>query len=93
MLLIIVIMFKDNEIDIIALNENNGEILSVECKWSENMDPVWILQSLKRKPKLVNWKKKSRSEKYILIAKSFTKTLHNKNVEMIDLKQLFQIVS
>ena len=93
MLLIIVIMFKDNETDIIALNENNGEILSVECKWSENMDPVGILQSLIRKSKFVDWKKKSRSEKYILIAKSFTKTLLDTNVEMIDLKQLFQIVS
>ena len=93
MLLIIVIMFKDNETDIIALNENNGEILSVECKWSENVDPVVILQSLMRKSKLVEWKKKNRSEKYILFAKYFTKTLLDTNVEMIDLKQLFQIVS
>ena len=93
MLLIIVIMFKDNEIDIIALNENNGEILSVECKWSENVDPERVLQSLIRKSKLLEWKKKSRSEKYILFAKSFTKTLLDTNVEMIDLKQLFQIVS
>ena len=87
MLLIIVIMFKDNETDIIALNENNGEILSVECKWSENVDSVGILQSIIRKSKLVEWKKNIRSEKYILLPKSFTKTLHDKNVEMIDLKQ------
>jgi hypothetical protein len=51
------------------------------------------MQSFIRKSKLLDWKKKSRSEKYILIAKSFTKTLQDRTVEMIDLKQLFQIVS
>lgn len=84
---------KDNEIDIVALNENKGEILFGECKWSENVDPEKILQNLIRKSKLVDWKKKNRSEKYILFAKTFRKTLPDDNVILITLNQLFQNLS
>ncbi|MDO9516460.1 MAG: ATP-binding protein [Methanosarcinaceae archaeon] len=62
------------EIDIVALNSDSKEILSVECKWktlslkqAEN-----ILYDLQEKSKFVGWNNDERAEHFGIIAKNIT---------------------
>ena len=77
---------KDKEIDIVAVDEFNNEILFGECKWKSNVDAKKILKELKEKAKDVQWNNETRKEKYAIFAKSF-KTKTNQAL-CIDLKKL-----
>jgi len=84
--------YKDNEIDIVALNSEKKKILFGECKWSENIDALEILKKLDEKTKKVNWFLEKRGEEYVLFAKSFKKKLNEfngKKVYCFDLKDLY----
>lgn len=76
---------KDKEIDIMALNEETKEILFVECKWQERVNPSKILQELKEKAEFVDWNKNKRKECYAIFAKSFKEKLKGENVYLFDL--------
>ena len=76
------------EIDIIALNEKTKEILFVECKWKEKVNPEKILEELKEKSKYVDWNNEKRKEHYAVFAKSFSKKIKEKNIYCYDLKDL-----
>ncbi len=76
--------YKENEIDLVALNENTKEIFFCECKWSENVDAEEVLKKLKEKASLVKWENKNRKESYAVFAKSFKKKSEN----CYDLKDL-----
>ena len=83
--------YKDNEIDILALNPEKKKILFAECKWSENVDAIEIMKKLIEKTKKVNWFSEDRKEDYILFEKSFKKKINEfdgKNVHCFDLKEL-----
>jgi uncharacterized protein len=64
---------RGDEIDIIALNEKEKEILFAECKWKDKVDAEKVLNGLKEKAKLVQWNKEERKESYAIFAKSFKK--------------------
>ena len=67
---------KNEEIDIVALNEENKEIYFGEAKWSRKSVGVDILDDLKRKAALVDWNIGKRKEHFILFSRSgFTDAL------------------
>ena len=83
--------YKDNEIDIVALNNEKKEILLGECKWKEKVNPLEILKDLEEKAKLVDWNIGKRKEKFAVFAKSFIKKTSEFNgheVYCYDLKDI-----
>ncbi len=62
---------KDQEIDLLALNEETREITYLEVKWSDLKlkKTRKILDELKEKSKLVKWNNKERKEHFGVIAK------------------------
>ena len=61
---------KEDEIDIVALNEETKEILFCECKWRERKADLNVLNELKEKAKLVQWHNDERREYYCIFSKS-----------------------
>ncbi|MBU0497731.1 MAG: DUF234 domain-containing protein [Candidatus Thermoplasmatota archaeon] len=68
---------KDQEIDLILINENTKEITFFEIKWKNlrYKQSHTILKELQGKAKSVQWQNKKRTERYGLIAK----TIEEKN--------------
>jgi AAA+ ATPase superfamily predicted ATPase len=61
---------KNEEIDLVALDEENETIWLGECKWSINPVGEDIYRNLQRKTRLVVWGKESRRERFILFSRS-----------------------
>lgn len=61
---------RNEEIDIVALNEKENRILFGEVKWSNKPVGVDIYENLKRKTGLVQWGKEGRKEYFCLFSKS-----------------------
>lgn len=61
---------KNEEIDIVATNDEENKILFCEVKWSNKQVGTNIFDDLKRKAKNVKWGKEGRKEYYILFSKS-----------------------
>jgi AAA+ ATPase superfamily predicted ATPase len=61
---------KNEEIDIVALNEETMDILFGEVKWSNKPVGTNIYADLKRKSKLVEWHSEKRNEYFCLLSKS-----------------------
>lgn len=86
--------YKDNEIDLVALNENKKQILFGECKWSKNKVGKKILDNLEKTAKKVRWTPEDRQEKFALFSKSgFNSKLKNlekegENLELYDLNRI-----
>jgi uncharacterized protein len=78
--------YKETEIDLVGLNDLKNTAYFVECKWKDNVDAKRLLAELKEKSQKVIWKNKNRKEKFILIAKSFSKK--TSEAELIDLNQI-----
>ncbi|MBI5393330.1 ATP-binding protein [Candidatus Woesearchaeota archaeon] len=79
---------KEIEIDIIGLNQKTKQIIFIECKWKENIDPVEILTELKQKARYLHWRDNKREEYYCIIAKSFSNKIHEGNLLLIDLQEI-----
>lgn len=60
----------NEEIDLIALNENTSQILFGEVKWSNHPIGTNIYEDLKAKAQKVNWGRKSRREYFALFSRS-----------------------
>lgn len=60
---------KEDEIDIVALNEQTKEILFAECKWQEKPIGVDVVEGLFKKRDTVDWQK-GRREHFIIFSKS-----------------------
>lgn len=75
---------KENEIDIVAVDDDKKEIFFAECKWKDNVDAKDILSVLKTKSSLVDWHNNERKEHFAVFAKSFK----NKTAGCYDLKDL-----
>jgi AAA+ ATPase superfamily predicted ATPase len=61
---------KNEEIDIVALNENERIALFGEAKWSNRPVGVDVYENLKRKTNLVEWNRGERKDRYCLFSKS-----------------------
>lgn len=63
--------YKEEEIDIIGLNENKKHIMFLECKWSNLSynQSLKLLKKLKEKADLVQWLNNKRKEYYGLAAR------------------------
>jgi len=57
---------KNEEIDLVAFNENEDKILFGEVKWSNKPVGTNIYNDLKRKAKLVKWGTEKRREYFCL---------------------------
>lgn len=67
---------KDNELDMVALNAADKEILFGEVKWSNKPLGTNIFEELKRKSESVDWHNATRKVHYLLCSKSgFTKDM------------------
>ncbi len=67
---------KNEEIDIVALDEESKTVYFGECKWSNKKVGDDIYQELVRKSQLVDWHKETRKDRYMLFSKSgFTKRM------------------
>lgn len=62
---------KEEEIDVLALNESENEITFIECKWRNltRTQARKFLKDLKRKATLVRWKNEVRNETFGLVVK------------------------
>lgn len=60
---------KDKEIDLVALNEESGQVMFVECKWQNRQIGVNVLEDLMKKASFVDWKKDTRQEYFCIISK------------------------
>jgi len=86
---------KNVEIDLLGLNEDSKELLAVECKWKENVDPKRICRSLLDKLDYVNWQKDKRKEYLAIFAKSFKEKITEFNGHRVfcyDLKDIEDFV-
>jgi len=63
--------YKDNEIDIVALNDHKKEIVFFECKWKDlsYKKSLKLLEQLKEKAGYVEWFNKQRKEQYGIVAR------------------------
>ncbi len=60
---------KDQEIDLIALNEKTSEIFFAECKWQEKKTIKLELEKLLEKAKQVQWRQNKRIERFGFFSK------------------------
>jgi len=67
---------REEEIDLVAINEERREILFGEAKWSARPVGIDIYRDLKRKAPLVDWHNSERTERFCLFSRSgFTKDM------------------
>ncbi len=83
------------EIDIVALNERDKEVLFGECKWQDKADAEKIVRELMEKSEYVEWNRGNRKESFAVFAKSFrkrTEEFEGRRVYCFDLRDLDRIV-
>lgn len=61
---------KNNEIDVVAINEPSKEILFAEAKWSNKKVGLNVYEDLKGKAKTVDWHSGKRKENFALFSKA-----------------------
>ena len=86
---------EEIEIDIVALNEKNKEVLFGECKWKEKANAENIVKKLVEKSKHINWNNEERKESYAVFAKSFSKKIdkfEGSKVYCYDLNDIGKII-
>ena len=67
---------REEEIDLVAINEERREILFGEAKWSARPVGIDVYRDLKRKALLVDWHNGERTERFCLFSRSgFTKDM------------------
>ena len=84
---------RENEIDVVALDNDSHDILFCECKWQNRMIGVDVIRQLLDKAPLVKWFNGVRNEHYAVIAKAgFTKKAvafaKDKGVLLFDLRDM-----
>ena len=86
---------KDKEIDILAINDSNKEILACECKWQHRINAEKIAKELVEKLSYVDWNAEKRKESLAIFAKSFSKRISSyegRKVYCYDLRDLERAV-
>ncbi len=61
---------KNEEIDLVALDEESRTVWFGECKWSGRKVGTDVYQDLRRKSERVDWHKGKRNERFILCSRS-----------------------
>jgi AAA+ ATPase superfamily predicted ATPase len=61
---------KNEEIDLVALDEENNTIWFGECKWSINPVGEDLYRDLQRKAGLVQWGRENRQERFMLFSRN-----------------------
>lgn len=87
--------WKENEIDLVAVNELTNEITLIECKWQDNVNASKIVCQLAEKAEQVRWKDYTRKEIYMVFAKSFYKrisTFNDKKVVCLDINDVDDMI-
>ena len=85
---------KEQEIDIIAIDEKYDKILFVEVKYTSKKAGNDLYIDLIEKAKTVKWRNKTRKEYYMLVSKvGFERNLEGKNVTCLGLDALNQVES
>ena len=79
---------KPIEIDLVGANKKTSQIIFIECKWKNNVDPNIILRKLRKKAKYVKWRNKNRKEYYCIFAKSFKTKKKIKDAILIDINDI-----
>ncbi|MEM2133817.1 MAG: ATP-binding protein [Candidatus Jordarchaeaceae archaeon] len=79
---------KEEEVDLVALDESRGEILFAECKWQDHINAEEILEKLRNKSSSIKWHTENRKEQYAVFAKSFKKRVEEKNTYCYDISDL-----
>lgn len=85
---------KGEEIDLVAIDEDTDEILFVEVKWRNRPVGIDVLDDLKRKAELAQWRRGDRRESFLIVSKSgFNKTFEKRgakeeNVHTWDMKEI-----
>jgi uncharacterized protein len=82
---------KEQEIGIVALNDQAKDILYAECKWKKGVKPREEMEKLTAKTEYVDWFKGQRNEEYALFAKTYTKKIteyEGKKITCYDLSDL-----
>lgn len=86
---------KEMEIDILALNKENKNILFAECKWKDKVNAKKIMKKLTEKIRHVDWHNETREEHFAIFAKSFSKKINNwegKKVYCFDLNKIKPLI-
>lgn len=87
---------KEEEMDLVALNERENKIVFGECKWSSRAVGIDIFLNLERKAALVQWGKSGRKEYFILFSKSgFTSEMkkmakERKNIILVEKNKMIK---
>ena len=84
---------RENEIDVVALDNDSHDILFCECKWQNRKIGVDVIRRLLDKAPLVKWFNGARKEHYVVVSKAgFTKKAEefakDKGVLLFDLKDM-----
>ena len=67
---------KNQEIDLVAMDEEDKTIYFGECKWSNKKVGVDVFDDLVKKSNLVDWNIRKRKDQFILFSKSgFTESM------------------
>jgi AAA+ ATPase superfamily predicted ATPase len=67
---------RDQEIDLVALNQETEDILFGECKWTQQPIGIDVLKALYHKARQVKWRQDTRREWFVLFSRAgFQETL------------------
>ena len=85
--------YQNNEIDIVALNEQKNLMLFGECKWQKKKIDKSVYERLLEKKELVRWKNTRRKEQIVLFSKSgfsegLKKIAESEHILLYDLKKI-----
>lgn len=81
---------KEKEIDVVALNEKNKDVIFCECKWRDNVNAPEIIRDLRKKAGFVPVE--SEKEYYIVFAKSFRKRTEEEGVILYDFEDMERLL-
>jgi hypothetical protein len=81
---------KEEEIDVVALNEKIKSAIFCECKWSDNVNATKIIRNLREKARSVPVE--SEKEYYMIFAKSFQKRTDEEDVILYDLEDMERLL-
>ena len=88
---------RGEEIDIVAVDGKSSKILFIEVKWISRQVGWNVLEELKRKSKLVQWRAESRKEAFLIVSKKgFTKNclkrMKSEGIHHWDIKDLRKLI-
>jgi len=70
--------YNEEEIDVIAVDEETNELLLGECKWTGSPVGIDVARRLEKKADGVRWRNGERDESFVLFSKSGFKKISNK---------------